>query len=288
MRGVNVVFLLSDYVLHNRIVSDYLLARPQDRVSVVKVPLVLKGKGRLETARRIAPQLSRRFLLGKVLEALVLAAITVVPKILRRGAVFRRLRSIARLHGLPFLKTSNVMSEEALAFVRAQQPDLVVTLFHQIVKRPLLDLPRLGVVNIHPGLLPAFRGIQPYFWELALGHGRAGATLHLIEDETIDTGRVLGEGAYATWQGMSVQLNYYLTAQAAARLLPRCAEEIEQGRAAPAPQPDGGAYHRWPDSAAFDRLEAAGHALFSWSDLWGILSGRYDRFVAGEAPSTAA
>jgi methionyl-tRNA formyltransferase len=288
MPGVNVVFVLSDYVLHNRIVSDYVLARPQDRVSVVKVPLVLKGKGRLETARRIAPQLSRRFLLGKALEALVLAAITVIPKILARGAVFRRLRSIARRHGLPFLKTSNVMSEEALAFVRAQEPDLVVTLFHQIVKRPLLDLPRLGVVNIHPGLLPAFRGIQPYFWELALGHGRAGATLHLIEDETIDTGRVLASGAYATWPRMSVQLNYYLTAQVAARLLPRCAEDLERGRGTPSAQPDAGAYYRWPDSAAFDRLEAAGHALFSWKDLWGILSGRYDGFVAEEAPSAAA
>jgi len=285
---VNVVFVLSDYVLHNRIVSDYVLARPQDRVSIVKVPLVLKGRGRVETARRIAPQLSRRFLLGKVLEALVLAAITFVPKILRRGAVFRRLRSIARRHRLPFLKTGNVMSEEALAFVRAREPDLVVTLFHQIVKRPLLDLPRRGVVNIHPGLLPEFRGIQPYFWELALGHGRAGPTLHLIEDETIDTGRVLASGAYATWPGMSVQLNYYLTAQVAARLLPACAEQIEQGRAAPVGQPDGGAYHRWPDSAAFDRLEAAGHSLFSWRDMWGILSGRFDAFAAEEAPSAAA
>jgi methionyl-tRNA formyltransferase len=285
---VNVVFVLSDYVLHNRIVSDYVAARPQDKVSVVKVPLVLKGKGRLETARRIAPQLSRRFLIGKILEALALAAITLVPKILRRGAVFRRLRSLARRHGLPFLRTANVMSEEALAFVRAREPDLVVTLFHQIVKRPLLDLARKGVVNIHPGLLPLFRGIQPYFWELALGHGRAGATLHLIEDESIDTGRVLASAAYATWPGMSVQLNYYLTAQAAARLLPRCAERIEQGRAVPLPQPGGGAYHRWPDSPAFDRLEAAGHALFSWRDLWGILSGRYDGFEAEEAPSAGA
>lgn len=285
---MNVVFVLSDYVLHNRIVSDYVAARPHDRVSVVKVPLVLKGKGRLETARRIAPQLSRRFLLGKVLEAVVLAVITLVPKILRRGAIFRRLRAIARRHGLPFHRTANVMAENTIAFVRAQDPDLVVTCFHQIVKRPLLDLPRKGVVNIHPGLLPAFRGIQPYFWELALGHGRAGATLHLIEDETIDTGRVLASGSYATWPKMSVQLNYYLTAQVAARLLPRCCGDLEGGRVAPQAQADGGAYHRWPDSAAFDRLEEAGHPLFSWRDLWGILSGRYDAFAAGEAPPSAA
>ena len=285
---MNVVFILSDYVLHNRIVSDYVAARPADRVAIVKVPLVLKGKGRLETAARIAPQLSRRFLAGKLLEALVLAAITMLPKVMRRGAVFRRLRRIARRHGLPYLRTRNVMSDEALAFVRALAPDVVVTLFHQIVRRPLLDLPRLGVVNIHPGLLPEFRGIQPYFWELAERHGRAGATLHLIEDETIDTGRVVARCEYATWPGMSVQLNYYLAAQGAARLLPRCIEALGNGRLSPTPQPEAGGYYRWPDSAAFDRLEAAGHPLFSWRQLWGILVGRHEDFGADESLASAA
>jgi folate-dependent phosphoribosylglycinamide formyltransferase PurN len=280
---VNVVFLASDYVLHNRVVSDYVAARPGDRVFLVKVPLVLKGKGRLGTARRIVPRLSRRFLLGKLLEALVLAVVTVLPKVLGRGAVFRRLRRIARLARLPFLRTHDAMSDEALAFLRAAEPDFVVTLFHQIVRRPLLGIPRLGVVNIHPGLLPGFKGIQPYFWELAEGHGQGGVTLHLIEDETIDTGRILARASYATWPGMSVQLNYYLSAQAAARLLPRCLAELEANRLAPAPQPEGGAYYRWPDSAGFDRLEAAGHRLFSWRDLGGILAGRYDDFVAKES-----
>jgi len=281
---VNVVFLMSDYVLHNRVLEDYCRARPGDRVAVVKVPLVLKGKGRAETARRIVPRLSRRFLLGKVLEFLVLLAVTVTPKLLRRGAVFRRLRWIARRRGLPFHKTRDVMAEETLAFVRAQAPAVVVSLFHQILKEPLLALPRHGVVNIHPGLLPEFRGIQPYFWELSEGFGRAGPTLHLIEDESVDTGRVLAQASYPTWPGLSVQLNYYLTCQAAARLLPACLGDLAEGRARPLRQKDGaGAYWRWPDSAAYDRLRAAGHALFRWRDLWGILAGRYDAHRADGA-----
>jgi len=285
---VNVVFVLSDYVLHNRIVADYLAARPKDRIAIVKVPLVLRGKGRLETARRIAPRLSRRFLIGKLLEALVLAAITVVPKVMRRGAVFRRLSTIARRHRLPYHRAKDVMSEEALRFVEAQAPDVIVTLFHQIVRRPLIDIARLGVVNIHPGLLPGFRGIQPYFWELSEACGHGGTTLHLIEDETVDTGRVLARCEYATFPGMSVQLNYYLAAQAASRLLPRCIGAFGAGRLAPTPQPEGGAYYRWPDSAAFDRLEARGHSLFSWRQLWGILAGRYDAFLADETLASAA
>jgi len=280
---MRVVFCMSDYVLHNRILSDYVAARPGDSVAVIKVPLVLKGKGRAETARRIVPRLSRRFLLGKVVEFCVLLAITLVPKILRRGAVFRRLRRIARRHALPFFKTRNIMSEETLAFLRAQEPDVVVTMVHQILKRPLIEIPRLGVVNLHPGVLPDFRGIQPYFWALSEGAARAGATLHFIEDETIDTGGVLAQASYATWPGLSVQLNYYLTSQVTAQLLPRCLEALGAGRLQPRPQdPDAGAYYRWPDSAAYDRLEERGHRLLRWGDLWGILSGRYDDFRADE------
>jgi methionyl-tRNA formyltransferase len=278
---MRLVFCMSDYVLHNRILADYLAARPEDHVAVIKVPLVLKGKGRAETARRIVPRLSRRFLIGKLVEFCVLLAVTLVPKILRRGAVFRRLRRIARLHRLPFLKTTNIMSAETLDFVREQDPDVFVTMVHQILKDPLIEIPRFGVVNLHPGVLPDFRGIQPYFWELSEGSPRAGATLHLIQDATVDTGDVLAEASYATWPGMSVQLNYYLTSQVTAHVLPRCLEELVAGHLQPRPQdPEAGAYYRWPDSAAYDRLEERGHRLLRWRDLWGILSGKYDDFRA--------
>jgi len=72
----------------------------------------------------------------------------------------------------------------------------------------------------------------------------------------------------------------------------RSAAEVDRAeeyfRVVPAAQPDGGAYYRWPDSVAFDRLEAAGHALFRWRDLWGILAGRYDESAAEETLSSAA
>lgn len=169
------------------------------------------------------------------------------------------------------------MSDAALEFIAQQQPDLVVTLFHQIVRHRLIRLPKLGVVNIHPGLIPEFRGIQPYFWELSEGAGRAGPTLHFIDDEQIDTGRVLVRASYPVRPGMSVQLNYYLTCLAAARLLPVCLDAVEQGRLTPRTQVSGeGAYWRWPDSAAFDRLVARGHCLVSWRQLFALLAGQHD------------
>lgn len=274
---MNVVFIMNEYSLHNHVVETWMEERPGDAVAIVKVPLVLKGKGRRETAGRIVPQLSRRFAWGKMVEFFVMLAITLVPKVMPRGPVFRRLRRIARRNGLPFHKTANVMSPETLAFVRDQSPDVVVSLFHQIVKPGLVEIPRFGVVNVHPGVLPDFRGIQPYFWELSEGAERSGATLHLIEDAGIDTGRVIGQTTFDVVPGMSVQLNYWLTCRAAGRLLPRCVAAWVAGEIEPVVQdPEAGAYWRWPDSAAFDRLKARGHPLLSWRQLFLILSGRHD------------
>ena len=286
---VRVVFVLNEYVLHNHVLTDFVRARPNDGIAVVKVPLVLKGRDRLDTARRVLPRLSRRFAFSKALEFAVLLALVFVPKLLSRGAVFLRLRKIARRHGLAFHKTNNIMAPESLEFLRAQEPDLVVTLFHQIIKQPLLDIPHCGVINIHPGLIPEFRGMQPYFWELSEGHGRAGPSLHIIEDEGIDTGSLLTRASYAIEPGMSVQLNYYLTMLVAARLLPRCAEGLRDGELRGVPQDvDAGAYYRWPDSAAFDNLTARGHRLFSWRGLWSILGGNRDHVAAGAVTDLSA
>ena len=276
---MRVVFIMAEYSLHNHIISDYLAARPDDQVALVKVPLVLKGKSRVASAQRIVPQLSRRFLTGKILEFLVLLAITRTPKIMRRGAIFHRLRRIARLHDIPFIKIDSIMSDESLSFIRAQNLDVIVSLFHQIIKKEFIAIPKHGIVNIHPGLIPDYRSIQPYFWALAEGADRSGATLHPIRDETIDTGGILPSTSHTIFPGMSTQLCYYLTSQAASRILPKTLRALHAGELAPVPQDqEVGQYYRWPDSKAFTKLIDQGHCLFSWR-LWGILRGHYDQIT---------
>lgn len=279
--SMRVVFLFNEYSLHNHIIEEFIKTRPQDQVAIIKVPLVLRGKGPLETARVIVPKLARRFLIGKLLEAFALVCLTLLPKIIHKGAVFRRLFQIARIYKLPYRVIYNINSKRSVRYIRKLKPDLIVTMFHQIVREDLISIPKFGIINIHPGIIPEFRGIQPYFWELSENFGWAGPTLHLIEDESIDTGRILAGSRYRTFANMSAHLNYYLTAKCAARLLPECVSLLERGELKPERQENGaGNYYRWPDDASLRRLDQAGHCLFSLSDLNDIISGRYDDFQA--------
>lgn len=77
----------------------------------------------------------------------------------------------------------------SVAWLSSFAPDYLVSGGVGIFRRPLLDLPLRGVINVHPGLLPEYRGVDPVLWALADG-GELGATVHLMS-EGIDEGPIL-------------------------------------------------------------------------------------------------
>lgn len=75
------------------------------------------------------------------------------------------------------------------------EPDLIlVTGFPRLLPPEVLALPRLGCVNAHPALLPAYRGPDPIFWQFYNGEPELGLTLHRM-DGTFDTGAILAQGS---------------------------------------------------------------------------------------------
>lgn len=95
-----------------------------------------------------------------------------------------------RSAGKPVWKVETVNSEEALGIIRESKFDLVVNArTRYIYKRPILELPPLGCINIHHGLLPEQRGLMCDLW--ALSEGRpAGFTIHKM-NQNIDDGNIL-------------------------------------------------------------------------------------------------
>ncbi len=61
--------------------------------------------------------------------------------------------------------------------------------FDQILQPPLIGLPNVAALNVHPSLLPKLRGPCPVLWAQARQERISGATVHAIEDRTIDTAR---------------------------------------------------------------------------------------------------
>ncbi len=88
---------------------------------------------------------------------------------------------------------SDINEGEGLAYVQQFDPDVIVSIrFGQIFKSPVIDIPRFGVINLHSGVLPDYRGILATFWAMLNDETHIGCSLHYVTDNTIDTGNIIG------------------------------------------------------------------------------------------------
>src|SRR3972149_9461564 len=94
---------------------------------------------------------------------------------------------------LPLLQPGSIASDEAMTGLQAWAPDLiVVAAYGQILRRPVLDLPARGCLNVHASVLPRWRGASPVQHALVHGDSETGATLMKM-DEGLDTGPLLAK-----------------------------------------------------------------------------------------------
>lgn len=89
---------------------------------------------------------------------------------------------------------NNINSDDGLAVLTASAPDLIISIrYGVIIKSPVIAVPRYGVINLHSGLLPDYRGVMASFWAMLNDDKEIGTTLHYINDGTIDTGKVISK-----------------------------------------------------------------------------------------------
>jgi methionyl-tRNA formyltransferase len=129
--------------------------------------------------------------------------------------------------------------------LRAYEPDLAVCAGYSWRLPPdALAVPRLGVLNGHPSLLPRHRGPFPLAWAVRLGDPELGMTFHLM-DEDFDTGPTLAQGSRPMPAEPSFETFQPLLAELGAELLPRAFARLEAGDRGD-PQPAEGATYAGP------------------------------------------
>ena len=103
-----------------------------------------------------------------------------------------KLQDLVQSTGIPLYEDLPFKGQSGFQVIRELNPDLiVVSTFNQIIPEAIIRMPKLGVVNVHPSLLPKYRGATPTVWTLANGEEETGVTVHFIESEKIDSGRII-------------------------------------------------------------------------------------------------
>lgn len=87
-------------------------------------------------------------------------------------------KAAARAHGIPILQPDRLSDPAVAETLAAWAPDLgVVAAYGKIIPAPLLDLPRLGMINVHASLLPTYRGAAPVHRAVIAGEPETGVTI---------------------------------------------------------------------------------------------------------------
>jgi len=153
-----------------------------------------------------------------------------------RSLVSPPVKKAAVARKLPAVQPVSLKKAEAVAQLADFHPDvIVVAAFGQILPQSVLDIPTYGCINIHPSLLPRFRGASPVAAAILAGDEFTGVTIMLM-DSGLDTGPILAQeqipiSPQDTTGSLTVKLS-----QVAVRLLPEVLVRWTRGEITPQPQ----------------------------------------------------
>lgn len=195
-----------------------------------------------------------------------------------RGRTLRPspVKAFAQEHGIEVLSPDSARDTAFHDTLRALSPDACpVVAYGALIPQAALDIPRHGWVNLHFSVLPAWRGAAPVQRAIMAGDEVTGASTFLIE-AGLDTGPVFGTMTESIRPDDTSGTLLERLAHAGAPLLLATMDAIEEGRAAPVPQPTDGVSH----AAKVDVADA--------EIRWNAPAFAVDRLVRGCTPAPGA
>jgi len=139
-------------------------------------------------------------------------------------------------YNIPILQPTKVREKEFVKQLQEYQPEvIVVAAFGQILSREVLEIPKMGCINVHASLLPMYRGAAPIQQVILDGQKETGVTTMMME-EGLDTGDMLLKTIIPLAPKETGGSLHDKLSQAGAELLIRTLEEMEAGTLRRIPQ----------------------------------------------------
>ncbi len=183
-------------------------------------------------------------------------------------------KTFALEHGLEVFtpKTFRNNDEEVARLTEFQADVFVVVAYGRILPAEILQIPPVGVVNIHPSLLPKYRGSSPVVSAILSGENETGVTVMLL-DEGMDTGPTLAQSDPIRMTGTERGAEFQaLLFKKGASMLPAVLDGLQSGAITPQAQNDA--------EATVTRMLERSDGEIDWSQS----AGHIDRMIRAYDP----
>ncbi len=161
-----------------------------------------------------------------------------------------------------------VNGPEGLARIRASEPELIISVrFGLIIRDALIAISKYGVINLHSGVLPDYRGVMATFRAMLNNASEIGSTLHFIQDAGVDTGDIISISKIPLRTDKSYLFNVLSLYESGCQQILQAVADIQSGRPLAAqPQQGAAGYFSFPAEDQLQTFFARGYRLFDQAD----------------------
>lgn len=195
------------------------------------------------------------------------------------------------------LKTDiNILQPKKIAELKSEisrrRPDLIIVCaYGQIIPKDILDVPRFGSLNLHPSLLPKYRGASPIQFAILNNEKKTGVTVMLM-DEKMDHGPIVSQKETEISDEETGQTLEEKLSRLAADFLLEILPQYLEGKINPQPQDESRATYAkilkrqdgeidWQKTG--QEIEQMARAFYPWPGAWTILNGKRLKIIKGKA-----
>lgn len=264
---LKIIFVTGSLLYNSMVIQRVAQYWPTSVKAIILGNFIYPKKGLLSGARMVIKKAGWKYFFFKVFETFIFKIMVYTKGDKSKMLLFNRL---SQLYKISLLHTRDLNGKKEVDFIRNLNPDLIISMIPQKIGDEIIKIPKMGVINLHPGLLPEYRGFGGYFWPLVENFGFYGYTIHFINEE-IDAGDIILREAFPITSKCTVQNMYYSSMKYGSEGLFKVLEQFGENRVERKPQSVARYPCRpWPNAKAIRLLKENGYPLFRFKDLWEI------------------
>jgi methionyl-tRNA formyltransferase len=177
----------------------------------------------------------------------------------------------AKRYKIPIHHVVSIKSKAAIDWIELQKPDLIVSVScPQMIGKKILSLPKLGGINIHASLLPAYAGLAPYYWVLANGLPETGITVHYMTLK-FDQGNILAQKKYPVAPHSNAFKLFYELSVLGGKALFEGVEKALNGDGGTPQDLSQYSYFSNPDDSSYKRLKQNKNYIIHLADFFHVI-----------------
>lgn len=268
---IQVVFC-TNASLYSSILLEKMLA--SDAIDIIGI--YLSNRVRTKTGRFMG-DIFRIIKTSGLRYAVYLAMGTVVFELLRKNGSRPSVQSLAKRNNIDIFSSKDINSHASVNWLKDLAPGVLLSgFFNQKLGAEALSIASQASLNLHPALLPKYKGVDPVFYYFLNRENTVGITLHRM-DTTYDTGEILvsqkldiQDGRSVLWHNIELfKLGAALFIQWLEKLEDACVQSsvessVENSAESSVIGSESEYYDSWPTPRQVKQLK---HPLFSWKDF---------------------